>query len=732
MKGSLPPPPPVPLLSVVVDCWQLCICINSSLLINVTSMRERSLQFFEFSFWEVRNTNSRLSTLRNKFRASKSFYINRSLQKREVLAVSDGELNNADLDGRGSDQSLNSLPSVQSTRFGSERSVASWAVSFERLLQDPLGVDYFTEFLKKEFSAENIDFWKSCEKYQTIPADETEQLLQESRRIYNEYLSSTSLCPVNVDQQALITEKMLEKPTPELFKVQQLQIFNLMKFDSYARFVKSLLYQECMLSEVEGRPLPNLIFSPTSLNSGCAALTSGTVKKKKLRPGQSLPLGVEASGLDNLTDGSRAHNRSFKRKDRKGNVRDAFDSNGLSTRRESEGSLNSANSLDLSIISSFSGKSEHDSGSLCSTECDADYKPIKYCCVYLPDGTASLTAIKPGHTIREILTGVCEKRGYNSLDVKVYLAGNEQKALALDQECTVLIDQEVKLENRISFDLQIESMNKSLRILSKPTKTIYEALQSALKKYGLGNQDAVLYKMGDSQSIDQAASVSQVAGQTLILQVNTDMKDVTNTRGNTAEPQTKKVPVKEKPAETRVPRLDLHHWTQKEANNDHHTSLAHRRSGIIPDTKKIFRHNQDIEGLVEMLNRVQSTRADDQRGLLCKEDLVLPEFLKLPTNEKCDHCQTTCQDNATVMETAVPCLNISTDDCSEQNISTGSTLPSQGAACCPSIHIENTYASTCISNDSRDTAMTEMADNVNSLQTVSNEETCTEEKNTVL
>lgn len=37
-----------------------------------------------------------------------------------------------------------SLPSVQSCRRLRERRVASWAVSFERLLQDPLGVRYFS------------------------------------------------------------------------------------------------------------------------------------------------------------------------------------------------------------------------------------------------------------------------------------------------------------------------------------------------------------------------------------------------------------------------------------------------------------------------------------------------------------------------------------------------------------------------------------------------------------
>lgn len=36
------------------------------------------------------------------------------------------------------------------------------------------------------------------------------------------------------------------------------QIFNLMKFDSYTRFVKSPLYQACLTAESQGQPLPDL------------------------------------------------------------------------------------------------------------------------------------------------------------------------------------------------------------------------------------------------------------------------------------------------------------------------------------------------------------------------------------------------------------------------------------------------------------------------------------------
>lgn len=46
--------------------------------------------------------------------------------------------------------------------------VASWAVGFEKLLNDEMGLHVFTEFLKKEFSQENIQFWIECEKFKAL------------------------------------------------------------------------------------------------------------------------------------------------------------------------------------------------------------------------------------------------------------------------------------------------------------------------------------------------------------------------------------------------------------------------------------------------------------------------------------------------------------------------------------------------------------------------------------
>uniref|UniRef100_A0A8I3RVQ0 Regulator of G protein signaling 14 n=2 Tax=Canis lupus familiaris TaxID=9615 RepID=A0A8I3RVQ0_CANLF len=463
-------------------------------------------------------------------------------------------------ESRGSSLSIHSLPSGPSSPFPTEEQpVASWGLSFERLLQDPLGLAYFTEFLKKEFSAENVTFWKACERFQQIPASDTQQLAQEARHIYEEFLSSQALSPVNIDRQAWLGEEVLAEPRPDMFRAQQLQIFNLMKFDSYARFVKSPLYRECLLAEAEGRPLRE----PGSSSPGSP---DSTRKKPKLKSGKSLPLGVEELGHLPSAEGSggRPLRKSF-RKELAG---------GAPLRRESQGSLNSSASLDLGFLAFVNSKSESHRKSLGSTE------------------------------------GICEKRGLSLPDIKVYLVGNEQKALVLDQDCTVLADQEVRLENRITFELELVAQERVVRISAKSTKRLQDALQPILAKHGLSPQEVALCLPGEKQPLDLGKLVSSVAAQRLVL----------NTLPGVKTPQIGDIP--QCFSQGSQPR------TQNKAIHPPPLSLNSLAEGPGSSTGK--RQTCDIEGLVELLNRVQSSGAHDQRGLLCKEDLVLPEFLQLP------------------------------------------------------------------------------------------------------
>ncbi|KAF7248029.1 Regulator of G-protein signaling 12 [Varanus komodoensis] len=105
-----------------------------------------------------------------------------------------------------------------------------------------------------------------------------------AREIFNKFLCSKATTPVNIDSQAQLADDVLNAPHPNMFKDQQLQIFNLMKFDSYTRFLKSALYQECILAEVEGRPIPDLQYVPSSPTSkdSCGSGWSNVSTSKKV------------------------------------------------------------------------------------------------------------------------------------------------------------------------------------------------------------------------------------------------------------------------------------------------------------------------------------------------------------------------------------------------------------------------------------------------------------------
>ncbi|XP_051992972.1 regulator of G-protein signaling 12-like isoform X2 [Xyrauchen texanus] len=463
------------------------------------------------------------SSGRRSFRRSKRPSMARSLDDLESAAVSDGELNSVDLKGCGSDNSLNSnasLPSVQCHRRHTERRVASWAVCFEHLLQDPVGIRHFSEFLKKEFSEENILFWQACEYFSHVPDTDKKQLSQRAREIYNSFLSSKATTPVNIDSQAQLADDILNAPRPDMFKEQQLQIFNLMKFDSYTRFLKSYLYQECMLAEVEGLPLPDpyqVPSSPTSKHSTSSDRTNlSTPKKvqddKKSKSGRSL----------NNTDDSRdeqgdkkkniffswSRNRSFGKGSKKKDLAD-YSSNG---RRESQGSLSSGASLEL--VTSGSGKNEAE---VSRNSMSLSEHAVRHCNINLPDGSCCSVPIRPGISIREVLLGLCEKIGFNLAAVDLFLVSGE-KPLVLDQDCMTLCSRDLRLEKRTLFRLDLVPINRSVGLKAKPTKPVAEVLRPVVAKYGLNLGDLVARISGEKEPLDLGLPISNLDGLRVVLE----------------------------------------------------------------------------------------------------------------------------------------------------------------------------------------------------------------------
>uniref|UniRef100_A0A8C3UK62 Regulator of G protein signaling 12 n=1 Tax=Catharus ustulatus TaxID=91951 RepID=A0A8C3UK62_CATUS len=536
------------------------------------------------------------------------------------------ELNSTELKDCISENSLSSnasLPSVQSCRRLRERRVASWAVSFERLLQDSVGVKYFSEFLRKEFSEENILFWQACEYFNHVPAHDKKELSYRAREIFSKFLCSKATTPVNIDSQAQLADDILNSPHPDMFKEQQLQIFNLMKFDSYTRFLKSPLYQECILAEVEGRPLPDpqrVPSSPTSKHSVSSDKSNISTPKKlsgKSKSGRSLN---EESGEEDTEKKKRGTFFSWSRSK----------SLGKSQKRRENGDYPNGEyhtPLCFKVVSVDSETSR-----LPAFVPDKDKSP-KYCCVNLPDGSSSKMAVKSGFSIKEVLSGVCEKHGINIAAVDLFLVGGD-KPLVLHQDSSILESRDLRLEKRTLFRLDLVPINRSVGLKAKPTKPVTEVLRPVVAKYGLNLNELVARLSGEQEPLDLGVPISNLDGQRVVLDEKEPSKGREKQRGVLVK-QTATVSSRSQGSTGEGRTLGKSNSIKMKGENGKNARevrLSKREDSIAKiGKKKCQKINLDeAEEFFELISKAQSNRADDQRGLLRKEDLILPDFLRLP------------------------------------------------------------------------------------------------------
>ncbi|XP_076973745.1 regulator of G-protein signaling 19 isoform X1 [Tamandua tetradactyla] len=136
------------------------------------------------------------------------------------------------------DTKLQPLPSCEACVAPSPEEVRSWAQSFDKLMHSPAGRATFREFLRTEYSEENMLFWLACEE---LKAEANQHVVDEKARlIYADYVSILSPKEVSLDSRVRegINKKMQE-PSAHTFDDAQLQIYTLMHRDSYPRFLGS-------------------------------------------------------------------------------------------------------------------------------------------------------------------------------------------------------------------------------------------------------------------------------------------------------------------------------------------------------------------------------------------------------------------------------------------------------------------------------------------------------------
>ncbi|KAA8589391.1 regulator of G-protein signaling 4 [Etheostoma spectabile] len=137
-------------------------------------------------------------------------------------------------------QSNEESAAAESTPTASE--VKKWEESFSHLMNSQKGRTVFGNFLRSEFSEENMDFWIACEDYKKCSPLELET---RAKQIYQQHVEANAPNEVNIDAATREeTRQNVEKASLSSFNKAQQMIYNLMEKDSYRRFINSKLIQD--------------------------------------------------------------------------------------------------------------------------------------------------------------------------------------------------------------------------------------------------------------------------------------------------------------------------------------------------------------------------------------------------------------------------------------------------------------------------------------------------------
>ncbi|XP_056291659.1 regulator of G-protein signaling 17 isoform X2 [Pseudoliparis swirei] len=121
----------------------------------------------------------------------------------------------------------------------------SWARSFEMMLRQLEGREFFRDFLRSEYSEDNLLFWLACDelKKETDPTVVEEK----SRIIYEDYVSILSPKEVSLDSRVREgINQTLAEPSNLMYEEAQFQIYTLMHRDSFPRFLNSSVYRDLL------------------------------------------------------------------------------------------------------------------------------------------------------------------------------------------------------------------------------------------------------------------------------------------------------------------------------------------------------------------------------------------------------------------------------------------------------------------------------------------------------
>lgn len=308
-----------------------------------------------------------------------------------------------------------------------------------------------------------------------------------------------------------------------------------MKYDCYPRFLRSLIYRQCVqaLENQQPLPVPESTLQDPDLNvdyemngggdgDGDSLSRNLALKKSESDAGErrrrSLLPWPKKDRSKSKDRGEFDYRKTAKKKNRLGST---SSSNGPDKDKENgtdcddEGSqhqqqqhqqsqqqmMKRAASRD-SVASEFSDRAFH-------IQSNASTVPLVK--VLLPDLSSAVIAARPGQSVQQLLNKLLERRGLKFNAFELY-DQHTSTCIELERDASILAGLEVRLESRAVFHVLLVDSGKSLMIRGQPRRQLAEVLKPILIKYGLKMENSSVAKASTGEPVPPKTLLASLDG----------------------------------------------------------------------------------------------------------------------------------------------------------------------------------------------------------------------------
>nr|XP_031837348.1 regulator of G-protein signaling 9 isoform X3 [Nomia melanderi] len=182
-----------------------------------------------------------------------------------------------------------------------EKRVKRWALSMEELMSDPTGLQEFTNYLRKEYSHENIRFWLAVKD---LRHSFQAQIPDKVNEIFKEFLAPGAPCEINIDGKTM--EKVhqeMKNPSRFTFDAAAEHVYTLLlKKDCYPRFIRSDQYRNLLTAGAQ--PLQKKRFFYFGGQTKKKISSTSTTTPSTLQHAAGSTVGGKRRGSDRSLSGS--------------------------------------------------------------------------------------------------------------------------------------------------------------------------------------------------------------------------------------------------------------------------------------------------------------------------------------------------------------------------------------------------------------------------------------------